>query len=479
MAAADAGLPWYGLPAFERAGTAHPMVAAATNDPIRPDELDGLFAPLLEAHAGEAVGLAVSGGSDSTALMVLFADWLRRRSCNLAQHTVLTVDHRLRPQSSAEAETVAHLAAKLGFRHATLVWEGRKPQTGLQAAAREARYRLMADHTRANGIAALLTAHTRDDQAETLLMRLARGSGLDGLAGMAPSTRLGALRVLRPFLDIPKARLRATLEARAIPWIEDPSNQSPAFERTRLRVGGETLAGLGLTGEMLALTARRLQRARTAIEAMTDSYCADPGVVHTDRCGFFRIDRARLAQAPEEVLLRVLARCIAAAGGSDEPVPLGKLEPIVDRLFRSAATAAGSWTLARALVSEAPEAIQIEREPGRQPPPRLTLAGGASSLWDGRFAVAVAASFEGTLEVGALGADGLADLRRLGRPTKSARSLHLLPSFWRGSALLAVPALDFWANPGLEGLISAEFVGLRYNTGAPGGTQSGQFGAIR
>jgi len=454
------------------------MVAAATNDPIRPDELDGLFAPLLEAHAGEGVGLAVSGGSDSTALMVLFADWLRQCRCNLAQHTVLTVDHQLRPQSSAEAETVARLAAKLGFRNATLVWEGRKPQTGLQAAAREARYRLIGDHARVNGIAALLTAHTRDDQAETLLMRLARGSGLDGLAGMAPWVRLGALQVLRPFLDIPKARLRATLEVRAIPWIEDPSNQSPAFERTRLRAASEVLASLGLTDDMLALTARRLQRVRTAIEAITDSYCADPGLVHTDRCGLFRIDRARLARAPEEIFLRALARCIAAAGGSAGPVPLGRLEPIVDRLLRSQATAAASWTLARALISAAPEAIQIEREPGRQPPARLTLAGGASSLWDGRFAVAVAASFEGTLEVRALGAEGLAHLRRLGPPAKSARSVHLLPSFWRGRALLAVPALDFWANPGLEQLISAEFVGLRYNTGMPG-AQSGELGAIR
>ena len=304
-------------------------------------------------------------------------------------------------------------------------------------------------------------------------MRLARGSGLDGLAGMAPSARLGALRVLRPLLDIPKARLRATLEARAIPWIEDPSNQSPAFERTRLRAAGETLASLGLTDDMLALTARRLQRARSAIEAMTDSSCADRGVVHADRCGLFRIDRARLAQLPEEILLRVLVRCIAAAGGSDEPVPLGKLEPIVDRLLRSEATAAASWTLARALISAAPEAIQIEREPGRQPPARLTLAGGDSSLWDGRFAVAVAASFEGTLEVRALGAEGLADLRRLGRPTKSVRFLHLLPSFWRASALVAVPGLDFWANPGLEGLISAEFVGLRYNTGVPAALNRG------
>ena len=383
------------------------------------------------------------------------------------------------PESAAEAEAVAGLAARLGFRHATLVWEGPKPQTGLQAAAREARYRLMGDHLRARATPTLLTAHTRDDQAETLLMRLARGSGLDGLAGIAPSARLGPLRVLRPLLDIPKSRLRATLEARGIPWIEDPSNQSPAFERTRLRAAGDALDALGLTGDMLALSARRLQRARAALDSIADSYCAEAeGIVHTDPCGFFRIDRERLSRAPEEIVLRVLARCISAAGGSDEPVPLGKLEPIVDSLRRGEALEAGSWTLARALITAAPDTIQVEREPGRQPLPRRSLAAGTNALWDGRFAIAVAAGFEGSLEVRALGAEGLAELRRLGRPVKGTRALHLVPSFWRESTLLAVPAIDFWAAPNLDGLLSATFVGLRYNSGVPGSGQSGEFGAF-
>ena len=130
--------------------------------------------------------LAISGGSDSTALMVLLADWLGRARSSAGAFTVLTVDHRLRPESAAEAGAVARQAAALGYAHATLVWDGDKPPTGLQAAARAARYRLMADYARAHGIGTILTAHTLDDQAETLLMRLARGSGLDGLSAMAP-----------------------------------------------------------------------------------------------------------------------------------------------------------------------------------------------------------------------------------------------------------------------------------------------------
>jgi len=456
------------------------MIVTAASDPIRPDELDGLFARVFAARAGEGVALAVSGGSDSTALMVLFADCLRQRGADPAAHAVLTVDHRLRPESAAEAEAVAGHAAKLGFRHATLIWAGTKPQTGLQAAAREARYRLMGDFAHAGGLATLLTAHTLADQAETLLMRLARGSGLDGLAAIAPSARLGPLRLVRPLLDTPKARLRATLEARGIAWIEDPSNQSPAFERTRLRAARDALDALGLTADMLASSARRLQRARAALDSATDTYCAEPdGVVQTDRCGVFRIDRARLSRAPEEIVLRVLARCIAAAGGSDEPMPLGKLEPIVDGLHRRTDLETGSWTLARALIGATPGTIQVEREPGRQPLPLLTLAGGTSGLWDGRFAVAAAEGFEGTLEVRALGAEGLAELRRLGRPAKGARALRLVPSFWRESALLAVPPIDFWAASDLERLLSADFVGLRYNSGVPGSVQSAEFGGFR
>ena len=205
------------------------------HEPIRPDELDGLFARF--AALGPSA-LAVSGGSDSTALMVLFADWLRERGRPIQDCTVLTVDHGLRSTSADEARAVAALAAELGYRHATLAWEGSKPRAGIQAAARAARYRLMGGYMRAHGIRLLLTAHTRDDQAETLLMRLARGSGLDGLAAIPSLSRLGERGpgdnadgdrrwIGRPFLDVPKACLRATLEERGVRWMEDPSNIAP------------------------------------------------------------------------------------------------------------------------------------------------------------------------------------------------------------------------------------------------------------
>ena len=445
--------------------------------PIRPADLAPVFAPCLARREGRPIALAVSGGSDSTALMVLFADWLRQAGADPAVHTVLTVDHRLRPESAGEVREVAGRAAALGFSHEALVWEGEKPRSGLQAAARRARYRLMCDYLRAHAIDMLLTAHTRDDQAETLLMRLARGSGLDGLGAMAPWLELGpgagtgAVQIARPLLGVAKARLRATLEERGIPWIEDPSNQSLAFERTRWRAARGNLEALGLSGEMLALSARRLQRARTALEAVTDQYCAEgAGMVHTDRCGLFRIDREKLRRAPEEIALRVIGRCIAAAGGSGEAVPLAKLESMVAKLWSGkACNATGSRTLARAQITATGDVVQVEREPGRQALPVLTVAAGAKALWDGRFRIAIADGFEGSLDVRPLGGSGLAVLKRAGIAVKGTSALRLVASFWRENELLAVPAIDFWARQDLEGRISADFAGFAYNSGADGG----------
>jgi tRNA(Ile)-lysidine synthase len=444
-----------------------------SSDPIRPEELDGLFAR-FRAFAPFAV--AVSGGSDSTALMVLLADWLHQRRVDPGGSTVLTVDHGLRATSADEARAVAAAAVQLGFRHATLAWEGPKPRAGLQAAARTARYRLMASHMRAHGLGLLLTAHTRDDQAETVLMRLARGSGLDGLSAMAPISPLGErgpgdaaagygeLRIGRPFLDVPKACLRATLEARGVRWMEDPSNIAPEFERARLRAIRPHLDAVGLTPAMLALSAARLARVRRAIEGMVDQFCdARADAVRVHPCGVIGIDRDRLCQAGEEVALRVLVRAIAAAGGTGEHVPLGRLETIAAAVCDPGGELPGRWTLGRALISADRAAVSVQREPGREPPEALTIAPGAAVLWDGRFRVTISPDFAGgPVQVRALGEADLRGLRRRGQvggetPMSAAA---LCPSIWRDGRLIAVPPLRLWVPPCAADEVGARFVGL-------------------
>jgi tRNA(Ile)-lysidine synthase len=448
-----------------------------THAPIQPDELDGLFARF--ASLGPCA-LAVSGGSDSTALMVLYADWLRQRRASIKHCTVLTVDHGLRPSSADEARAVAATAAELGYRHATLPWEGQKPRAGIQAAARAARYRLMGDYMRTHGINLLLTGHTRDDQAETLLMRLARGSGLDGLSAMAPLAPLGdygapgadaedgGLWIGRPFLDVPKLTLRATLEARRMRWMEDPSNIAPEFERARLRAARIQLDALGLTPDMLALSAARLARARRAVEAMVDEVC-DPeaGMVQVDQaCGAVLIHRRVLRQTAEEVALRVLERAILAAGGGERP-SLGKLEAVVRALWEARDGRRGSqdqsrWTLARALITAEPDVVRVERELGREPLPELTLAPGAAALWDGRFWVSAGTAYAGgPLAVRALGEAALRELRRRRLVAEGpARGAATVPALWRGDEMIAAPSLGFWSSAHAHDQLDAVFAGL-------------------
>src|SRR5262249_42198778 len=169
----------------------------------------------------------------------------------------------------------------------------------------------------------------------------------------------------------------------------------------------------------------------------------------------------RLGRAREEIAWRLMGRCMGAAGGLPEPAPLAGLELVVSGVWESKAD--GAWTLARAQIKAAGATIEIEREPGRLPLPVLDIVAGSKLVWDGRFSLEVAPGWDGPLKVRALGSLGLAELRRLRGAIKASSSLLLTPSFWRAGELLAVPTVAFWAQPGLEAMMSAHFKGLRYN----------------
>src|SRR5262249_33075774 len=241
--------------------------AAPAPAPVSVAEAEALFADLVSTPA---LVLAVSGGPDSTALLVLAARWwagLRTGPDLLA----VTVDHGLRRGSAREARAVKRLAARLGVRHRTLKWTGAKPKTGLQEAARAVRYRLLAAAARGARATYVLTGHTRDDQAETVLLRIARGSRPSRLFAMARRAPLEGWTLVRPLLDLPKARLIATLDSVGMSFVDDPSNRDPRFTRARLRALMPALAAEGLNAERLALLARRLRRAETAIELAVDA----------------------------------------------------------------------------------------------------------------------------------------------------------------------------------------------------------------
>lgn len=409
------------------------------SDPVLADsELEALFRPMaVHAHWG----LAVSGGRDSMALMLLAARHVRSAGRD-AELTVLTVDHGLRPEAAREAAFVAEAAAGLGLRQQTLHWRGPRPASGLQAAAREARYDLMADYALARGIGCLATAHQLEDQAETVLMRLKRGSGLDGLAGIPAEGRWGGLPVFRPLLDIPRARLETELEVAGMAWIDDPSNEEDRFERVRVRKAMQELARLGYSAQALATAARRMRRASEALDAATQDFLAR--YASMTAAGYGVLDHAALAAAPEEIVLRATARTIEAVRGGEADVALARLETLTASLRGEnfeAATLGGCRFIRRGTD------VLALRETGRRNLHEFGLRPGERRLWDRRFRVSAPASAEGPVTVRALGERGARQVRaRVGRAVELPEAAAVsLVSFWRGEELVAVPPLGFHA----------------------------------
>jgi len=332
--------------------------------PVSATEAKALFGDLASSPG---LLLAVSGGPDSTALMWLAVRWrksLKSKNDKKPKLIAVTVDHGLRKKSKHEAKMVRKQAKKLGIEHRILNWTGAKPKTAIQENARRARYRLLAEAARAAGAAHVLTAHTLDDQAETVLMRMTRGSGMAGLAGMARRSRLDGLILVRPFLDVPKARLIATLDKAKVSFADDPSNVDPRFTRARLRPLMKKLAEEGLDARRLSLLARRLRRADAAIEAEVDRVmaswpAADRRIV---------VPAAEFARLPAEIALRLLGRGIARCG-DEGPAELGKLESLLAAALPAAQKpqkAPFRRTLAGALLEISGGQMLIEQAPARR-----------------------------------------------------------------------------------------------------------------
>lgn len=284
------------------------------------------------AGYGPPWAVAVSGGGDSLALMHLLAAYARK--AGLALPLVLTVDHGLRSSSTKDARQVAAWAKRAGLPVHLLTWRSGKPKSGLEAAAREARYRLMGGWLQKKQITTLFVGHTLDDQAETFLLRLARGSGLDGLAGMRtlapwPVAGFPGLMLARPLLGLRRDAMRLYLKTRGQAWLEDPMNQDPAFDRVKIRQAGEALAGAGLSPQRIAAAAAHLARARESLEVATEAVLLR--AVRPFGAGVL-LDVAALAAAPRELGLRGLATVLMAVGGQDYRPRFDSLERLFDRI---------------------------------------------------------------------------------------------------------------------------------------------------
>lgn len=287
----------------------------------------------MAGHARASWAVAVSGGGDSVALMHLLCAFAAAN--RLAPPIVLTVDHGLRKSSARDAAKVAAWAKQAGLKAHVLTWRGKKPKSGIEAAARQARYRLMGAWLSKHGIATLFVGHTQDDQAETFLLRLARGSGLDGLAGMRarapwPVPGFSQLVAARPLLGLRRDSLRAYLKDKGQAWLDDPMNEDPAFDRVRIRKAQAALSEAGLLPARIAAAASHLARARESLEIVTQAVL-QRAARRLDN-GPVLLDPSALAAAPREVGLRALATVLMAVGEQTYRPRFESLERLFDHI---------------------------------------------------------------------------------------------------------------------------------------------------
>ncbi len=418
-------------------------MASADDAPVSDAEAATLFAPLRDRSR---LVLAVSGGPDSTALLLLHAR-ARALDPTLPGAVVVTVDHGLRPEAAEEARLVAALAARHGLPHHTLRWDGDKPAANLQAEARRARYDLLFDAARDLDCDTVVTAHHADDQAETFLARLARGSGVVGLAAMTPRRPVDGLLLARPFLDLPKSRLLATLAAAGEAWIDDPSNADPRFDRARWRAAAPLLADLGLTRDRLVATAKAMARAAAAIEAQVDAALATGVDIHP--AGWVALRPEAVVTLPEEIRLRLLSRLVRAVGGSPYGPRLDRLETIATAFDgRDPAVTVAARTLGGTRIEQRRGRIWIAAEAGRGAPPSLRLEPGERGRWRGRR-IELAREAPHAVTIAPLGPDGRRVIAAtdgltptiVGHPAPPAAVIESALAVFRDGELVACPGL--------------------------------------
>lgn len=389
-------------------------------------DLTAAFAAALGDAAQAGLGLAVSGGGDSVAVLRLARDWADKTGTRLA---VATVNHGLRAEAVSEAAFVADLCADLDIPHHVLNWSGWDGQGNLMDQARRARYRLIADWAGSQGLGTVALGHTADDQAETFLMRLARGSGVDGLSGMAARHRSNGILWLRPVLDQRRADLQAYLRQIGQSWIDDPSNDDPRFDRVRIRQTMAVLQDLGLSVQTLTATADRMAMARAALEQAAVSAAADCATIDQGDVVF---QIGVLAGLPDETRLRLLSAAICWVASADYRPRLSALTNAWSELL-----AGRQRPLHGAMLIPKNQQLRVTRDPAAV----AGLCTPFGALWDGRWRISGPES--NGLEVRALGAEGLTfcpDWRESGRPRMA---LLASPALWSGDHLIAAPLAGF------------------------------------
>lgn len=407
--------------------------------PITSAEFANALASLARFESCPFLAVAVSGGADSLALAILADRWARERGGSIC---AVTVDHRLRPESTAEVRRLHGWLLARAIRHEILVWSGDKPISRIQELARVARYGLLAEWCREHGCLHLLTAHHRKDQVETHLIRRRAGSGPDGLAGISGIRELADCRVLRPLLGVPKGRLAALLDAERQPFMTDPSNCDPRFERSRLRGSGTVPTDADFTALDRQIHAFGCER--VVQERNRDALLAHALTLHP--AGFAVLDPGLVLAASPEIAERALGAVAATIGGRTYPPRGRRVARLRERL---AGGGRRGHTLGGCRFVVWRERILVLRELAAAAA-SVRLNPGESLLWDGRFRVALPVAADGPIVIGHLGQAGVAKFKRLSTGSSGRtlpRLLHaVLPAAWDKDGFVAIPQLEYFRD---------------------------------
>lgn len=415
-------------------------MSAGRLKPTPKADLFSQFESMMTPWEGDrSLAVAVSGGADSMALLALTHDWCQRHNLSLWG---LTVDHHLRPESTQEAQHVKQWATSLGIPHVILDWVPPSEKV-TQDQARKARFALMIEWCNKNKIPLLLTAHHKEDQAETILMRLLKGSGMRGLRGISASRQQGGITIGRPLLDVSKHELRDYLQSNNIPWVEDSSNTSSRYLRTRLR---QFLSDEEIQPNHLLRTGQKISAAQDYIDTQVRAWLKEHG--HIAESGFAQLDITAFQKAHPFLQTSILTDLLMCISGAIYPPRSNSVVTLVSNIGPTMAgcTLHGCW------VGRWQKKLLIVREEKAISPP-IFLEEGRPIIWDGRFEVQAQQS---GLSIGKLGMDNWCSIKKdiglllgLINPTIVKPTL---PAVFRGSKLIAVPHLNFGERDGLESI---------------------------
>lgn len=411
---------------------------------ISPEEFSSLILDFAPFEGQPIFAVAVSGGADSLALILLLDEWARSELAPQGTRVIgLTVDHGLRTDSTVEALQVQQWLKDRDIEHHILTWQSEKPQSALQSRARRARYDLLSTWCLQNDILHLLTAHHATDQLETFLIRLSKGSGLKGLTGIKREIFTPFGRLIRPVLDISSDHLKATLKRFGQGHIEDPSNQSDKFDRTKWRQLLPLLAEQSLTPEILLKTLNLLQADQHLLEQLETAALVN--CVTLEGCGIARLKREPFTVLPRELGLKVLQRVLMTVGGRDYSPKREALESLYRGLMsqdKIPLTLAGCHLVCRK------KEIIVGREYQSVKNQVINLSNDDTKIFDHKFLVSVSSpESENLLILKALGPEGLRQLKKGGGKTiyrdLPQTLLTSLPSLWRENRVIAIPHLTW------------------------------------